>query len=82
MGGASLRPIAEPPRRTGQSRAATSEPTAPLSGSRAREVPGAAEKGAEPEAWPEGFGGPEPSRGGGGSLNQRDARGGDFFFRG
>ena len=57
VGGASVRPIAEPPGRAGQSRAATSEPTAPLSGSRAREVPGAAEKGAEPEAWPEGLGG-------------------------
>lgn len=80
VGGASLRPIAEPSGRAGQSRAATSEPTAPLSGSRAREVPGAAEKGAEPGAWPEGFGGLEPS--GRGALNQRDARGGDIFFRG
>lgn len=63
MGGAGRRPILGPPGRAGQSRASTSEPTAPLSGSRALEVPWAAEKGAEPEAWPEGFGGWSPPGG-------------------
>ena len=63
MGGAGRRPILGPPWRAGQSYASTSEPTAPLSGSRAREVPGAAEKGAEPEAWPEGFWGWRPPGG-------------------